>query len=60
MATSELSEQRSEQRWGTSEDEQRLLDFVAELILDVGRSNTRLSEFKIALWLARATVGGRN
>jgi len=56
MATSELSEQR----WGTSEDEQRLLDFVAELILDVGHSNTRLSEFKIALWLARATVGGRN
>jgi len=56
MATSELSEQK----WGTSEDEQRLLDFVGELILDVGRSNTRLSEFKIALWLARATVGGRN
>ena len=57
MATSEALEPR----WGTaSEDEQRLLDFVAELILDVGRSDTRLSEFKIALWLARATVGGRN
>lgn len=47
-------------RWGTaSEDEHRLLDFVASLILDIAHSDTRLSEFVIALWLARATVGGR-
>jgi hypothetical protein len=42
-----------------SEAEQRLLDFVASLILDVARTHPRVTEEQVALWLARVAVGAR-
>ncbi|HTF22932.1 MAG TPA: hypothetical protein VK937_03325 [Candidatus Limnocylindria bacterium] len=42
-----------------SEAEQRLLDFAAALIVDLARTNTRVTEQQIALWLARVVVGGK-
>jgi len=40
-----------------SEAEQRLLDFVASLILDLARTHSRVTQEQIALWLARVVVG---
>jgi hypothetical protein len=45
--------------WMTSEAEQRLLDFVAFHIVEVARTNSRLSQFQVALWLARVVLGAR-
>lgn len=40
-----------------SEAEQRLLDFVALLILDVAHTHPRITEAQIALWLAHVALG---
>jgi hypothetical protein len=40
-----------------SEAEQRLLDFVASLIVEVARTHSRVTQQQIALWLARVVVG---
>ncbi len=42
-----------------SEAEQRLLDFVASLILEVARTHPRVTEERVALWLARVALGVR-
>jgi hypothetical protein len=39
--------------------EQRLLDFVASLILDVARTHPRITQAQICLWLARVAVGAK-
>jgi hypothetical protein len=36
-----------------NEAEQRLLDFVASLIIDVAHTHARITQEHIALWLAR-------
>lgn len=41
----------------TSGAEHRLLDFVASLIVDVARTNPRVTQCQVALWLARVVVG---
>jgi hypothetical protein len=40
-----------------SEAEQRLLDFVASLMLELARTHSRVTQEQIALWLARVVVG---
>ena len=40
--------------------EQRLLDFVEELILDVAHTHSRVTEAEVALWIARVAVGANN
>ncbi len=40
-----------------SEAEQRLLDFVAALILDLAHSHPRMTQEHIAAWVARVAVG---
>jgi hypothetical protein len=40
-------------------EEQRLLDFVASLILEAARTHPRMTQEQIALWLARVAVGAR-
>jgi hypothetical protein len=40
-----------------SEAEQRLLDFVASLILELARTHSRVTQEQIALWIARVAVG---
>jgi hypothetical protein len=40
-----------------SEAEQRLLDFVAWLIVEVARTHSRVTPQQIALWLARVALG---
>lgn len=42
-----------------SEAEQRLLDFLASLIIDVARTHPRVTETQVALWLARVALGTR-
>lgn len=42
-----------------SEAEQRLLDFVALLILDVAHTHPRITEAQIALWLAHVRAGDK-
>ncbi len=42
-----------------AEAEQRLLDFVEKLILDVARNHPRMTQWQVALWLARVVVGGK-
>jgi hypothetical protein len=42
-----------------SEAEQRLLDFVAFLIIDVARTHPRITEAQIAQWLALIVVGAK-
>jgi hypothetical protein len=37
--------------------EQRLLDFVAALILDLAHTHPHVAPEEIALWLARVAVG---
>ena len=39
-----------------SEAEQRLLDFVASLVLEVASTHSRVAEEQIALWLARVVI----
>jgi len=39
--------------------EQRLLDFVALLIVDVAHTCPRITEAQIALWLARVALGAK-
>lgn len=41
----------------TEEAEQRLLDFVGALIIDVARNHPRVTQQQVALWLARIVVG---
>ncbi len=43
--------------WMMAEAEQRLLDFVGALIVEAARTHSRLSQFQVALWLARVAVG---
>ena len=43
--------------WRAGEGEQRLLDFVASLILDVARTHPRMTQEQVALWLARVVMG---
>ena len=40
-----------------SEAEQRLLDFLASLILEIAHTHSRVTEQQIALWIARVAVG---
>jgi len=40
-----------------SDDEQRLLDFVEALILDLAHTHSRVTQEQIALWLARVALG---
>jgi len=40
-----------------SQAEQRLLDFVACLIVDVARTHSRVTQEQVALWLARVAFG---
>ena len=40
-----------------SEAEQRLLDFVASLILELAHTHSRVTQEQIAVWLARIAVG---
>jgi hypothetical protein len=40
-----------------SEAEQRLLNFVASLILDLARTHSRITQEQVAIWLARVVVG---
>ena len=42
---------------GMTEAEQRLLDFVESLILDVAQTNPRVNQSEVASWLARVAVG---
>jgi hypothetical protein len=37
--------------------EQRLLDFVASLIIELARTHPRVTEAHVALWLARTALG---
>jgi hypothetical protein len=39
--------------------EQRLLDFVGQLILDLARTHPRVRETDVAIWIARAAVGAK-
>lgn len=48
----------AQQRKG-SDPEQRLLDFVAWLVLDLAHTHPRVTDAQIALWLARVVVGDR-
>lgn len=41
------------------EAEQRLLEFVAELIIDLAHTHPRVREVDVALWVARIAVGGK-
>jgi hypothetical protein len=38
--------------------EERLLDFVADLILDLAKTHPHLTQAQVALWLVRVAVGG--
>ncbi len=40
-----------------SEAEQRLLDFVAWLIVEVASTHSRVTQQEVALWLARVALG---
>lgn len=40
-----------------SEAEQRLLDFIASLILDLAHSHPRVTQEHTATWVARVVVG---
>jgi hypothetical protein len=40
-----------------SEADQRLLDFVASLIVETARTHSRVTQQQIALWLARVALG---
>lgn len=40
-----------------SEAEQRLLDFVASLILELAHTHSRVTQEHVALWLARVALG---
>jgi hypothetical protein len=42
-----------------SDAEQRLLEFVARLILDVAHNHPRVTEAQVSLWLARVAVGAK-
>ena len=42
-----------------SEAEQRLLDFLASLIIDVARTHPRVTDAQVALWLARVALGDK-
>jgi hypothetical protein len=42
-----------------SDAEQRLLDFVAALIIEVARTHPRVTEAHVALWLARVVIGAK-
>ena len=46
-----------EQLWATGDAEQRLLYFVASLIIDAAHTDPRMTQPRIALWLARVVVG---
>jgi hypothetical protein len=49
----------SHARQTQSEAEQRLLDFVARLILDIAHTHPRIRDLDVALWIARVAVGDR-
>jgi hypothetical protein len=40
-----------------SEAEQRLLKFVAQLIVDLARTHSRVTQEQIAFWIARIALG---
>ena len=40
-----------------SEADRRLLDFVGSLIVDTARTNPRIRDLDVALWIARVAVG---
>ena len=42
-----------------NEPEQRLLEFVASLIIDLARTHTRITQVDVALWLAHVALGAK-
>jgi hypothetical protein len=42
-----------------NDGEQRLLDFVASLIIEVARTHPRITQAHVALWLARVALGAK-
>jgi hypothetical protein len=40
-----------------SDAEQRLLDFVGALIIELARTHTRVTQADVSLWLARVVLG---
>ncbi len=44
-------------RAAMSEAEQRLLDFVASLILELAHTHSRVTQEQVAFWLACVVVG---
>jgi hypothetical protein len=42
-----------------AEAEQRLLDFVADLIIDLAKTHPAITQQHLAGWLTRAMVGSR-
>lgn len=43
--------------WNVSDAEQRLLEFVAALILDLARTHSHVTQEQVAVWLARVALG---
>jgi len=41
------------------EPEQRLLDFVGQLIIDLAHTHPRVRDLDVALWIARVAVGDK-
>ena len=40
-----------------SEAEKRLLDFFGSLVLDLARTHSRVTQPRVALWIAQVAVG---
>jgi hypothetical protein len=56
---SEIREHVALRRSGAevAEPEQRLLDFVADLILDIAQTHPRVRDLDVALWISRVALG---
>jgi hypothetical protein len=52
-----MNAEAREGEWDAGEAEQRLLDFVASLILDLAHTHPRITEVQIVRWLARVALG---
>ena len=47
----------TDENWKPTTAEERLLDFVEELILDAARTHPRITQQDIAEWLAAVVIG---
>jgi len=59
MLTIRCQESELDKPLHSPEAEQRLLDFVGQLILDVARTHPRVRDLDVALWIARVAVGAK-